>query len=136
MRLLHVMSVLGVLTLRDCSAIGAVPSGDPPLVGVWGGPHAALTLTESGGTISYDCAHGGLGAPVITDGAGRFDVRGVHVREHGGPVRLGEVPDSIPARYLGQVTADRMILRVLVGTDALGPFDLQRGAPPRLMRCL
>src|ERR1035437_9059282 len=44
---------------------------------------------------SYDCAHGGLTAPVRPDGAGHFDVVGVHVPEHGGPVRIGEVPDTV-----------------------------------------
>jgi hypothetical protein len=117
--------------------MGGAPSSEATvLAGAWGGPHAGLTLTSSGGAISYDCAHGGLGAPVRPDRTGRFDVPGVHVREHGGPTRLGEVPDSAPARYLGQVSGDRLVLRVLVGADTLGPFALQRDAPPRLFRCL
>jgi hypothetical protein len=95
-----------------------------------------LTLTETGGTITYDCAHGGLNAPVVPDGAGSFDVVGVHVREHGGPIHVGEIPDSLPARYVGQVSRDRMTLRVLVGADTLGPFELQLGVAPQLFRCL
>jgi hypothetical protein len=98
--------------------------------------HVGLTLTETNGTISYDCAHGGLSSPVVADRAGYFDVGGVHVREHGGPIRDGEVPDSLPARYLGQVSGDRMKLRVVVGPDTLGPFELQLGATPQLFRCL
>jgi hypothetical protein len=58
------------------------------------------------------------------------------VREHGGPERVGEVPDSEPARYLGRVTGDHMVLQVLVGSDTLGPFTLQRGTAPQLFRCL
>jgi hypothetical protein len=58
------------------------------------------------------------------------------VREHGGPVRVGEVPDSVPARYVGRVDGDRMTLRVLVGRDTLGPFELRRGAEPQLFKCL
>ena len=115
---------------------GPLSSEQTALVGEWGGVHAALTLAADGGAISYDCAHGGLGAPVRPDRAGRFEVVGVHVREHGGPVRIGEVPDSVPARYLGQVDGDRMVLRALVGSDTLGPFTLQRSAPPQLFRCL
>lgn len=115
---------------------GALSSENSVLSGAWGGVHAGLTLTPDGGSISYDCAHGGLGAPVRRDRAGRFDVPGVHVREHGGPVRIGEVPDSVPARYFGQVTGDRMVLRVLVGADTLGPFSLGRGVEPQLFRCL
>ncbi len=128
---------LSLAGLAACT-IGAGPSAanGTPLSGEWGGVHAGLSLTAGGGAISYDCAHGGLSASVVPDRAGRFDVPGVHVREHGGPVRIDEVPDSLPARYLGQVDGDRMTLRVLVGADTLGPFDLQRGVAPLLFRCL
>jgi hypothetical protein len=69
---------------------------------------------------------------------GEFEAIGVHVREHGGPVREGERPDSIPARYVGRVTGDRMTLRVYAGSrpDTLGPFELRRGGEPRLFKCL
>jgi hypothetical protein len=127
---------VGLATLCGCTMGGPLSSEQTALVGEWGGVHAALTLAADGGAISYDCAHGGLGAPVRPDRAGHFEVVGVHVREHGGPVRIGEVPDSVSARYLGQVDGDRMVLRVLVGSDTLGPFTLQRGAPPQLFRCL
>jgi hypothetical protein len=138
----HVMpylrSVLGVglVILCGCTVSGGMPYGNADLEGAWGGAHAGLTLTAEGGTISYDCAHGTLDAPVRPDRDGRFDVIGVHVREHGGPVRAGEVLDAEPARYLGQVTGDSMVLRVLVGPDTLGPFTLQRDVAPQLLRCL
>ena len=136
MRQLHVALVVGASALQGCTMSGAPSSAGVAITGSWGGTHAGLTLTETGGTISYDCAHGGLSAPVVPDGAGAFDVTGVHVPEHGGPVRVGEIPDSLPARYVGQVNRDRMTLRVLVGADTLGPFALQRGAAPQLFRCL
>jgi hypothetical protein len=127
---------VGLVMVCGCTMGGALSSEQPALVGDWGGVHAGLTLAANGGAISYDCAHGGLGAPVRPDRGGRFEVAGVHVREHGGPMRVGEAPDSVPARYLGQVDGDRMVLRVLVGSDTLGPFVLQRGVPPHLFRCL
>jgi hypothetical protein len=128
--------VTGVVATLACTAVGSSPSEGAPVLGRWGGPHAALTLTDSGGTIEYDCAHGGFGAPVRLDRAGRFEIAGVHVREHGGPIRVGEVPDSLPARYAGRVRGDRMTLRVLVSADTLGPFELRRGAEPQLFKCL
>lgn len=127
---------LGLVILCGCTVGGGLPSGDTGLDGAWGGSHAGLTLTSGGGTISYDCAHGTLEAPVRPDREGRFEVIGVHVREHGGPARAGEILESEPARYLGQVTGDRMVLRVLVGSGTLGPFTLQRGVEPQLFRCL
>ena len=137
MRLATLPLTLGIAaTVVGCTLPGPSPSGGVPVLGAWGAPHAALTLSEMGGNIEYDCAHGGLRFPVRPDAAGRFAIDGVHVREHGGPVRVGEVPDSLPARYVGRVSGDRMTLRVLVGPDTLGPFELRRGAEPRLFKCL
>lgn len=136
MRPLKFALVVGLLTVAACTMSGAPSGAGLPITGSWGGTHAGLTLTETGGTIAYDCAHGGLSAPVVPDAAGAFDVTGVHVPEHGGPIRIGEIPDSLPARYVGQVNRDRMTLRVLVGADTLGPFALQLGAAPQLFRCL
>jgi hypothetical protein len=122
-----------LFAVDGCSVVGTA-SG--PVTGSWGGMHASLTLTGADGTITYDCAHGGLRAPLMLDGDGNFDVPGVHVRETGGPVRIDAVPDSLPARYFGQVAGSRMTLRVAVGADTLGPFDLRLGAPAQLVRCL
>ena len=128
---------LGTLAIAaGCSGAVATPTDGAPLTGEWNGLHASLTLTESGGSIEYDCAHGGLRAPVAPDAAGQFTVAGVHFRDHGGPIRIGEVPDSTPARYVGRVQGDQLTLRVLVGPDTLGPFSLRRGGESRLMRCL
>ena len=134
----HLRTVLGLglVILCGCTVGGGLPSENAGLEGAWGGLHAGLTLTAEGGTISYDCAHGTLDAPVRRDREGRFEVIGVHVREHGGPVREGEVLNSEPARYFGQVTGDHMVLQVLVGSDTLGPFTLQRGVALQLFRCL
>lgn len=136
MRYLRSVVGVGLGLVCGCTLGGSTSSEDTILDGVWGGVHAGLSLTPTGGTIDYDCAHGGLDAPVRRDRAGRFEVAGVHVRERGGPVRDGEVPDSTPARYLGQVNGGRMDLRVVVGPDTLGPFLLQRGVAPQLFRCL
>lgn len=136
MRMEQVVLLLGLSALCGCSTAGGPSRSGAPIVGRWSGAHAELTLTESGGTIGYDCAHGGLYSPVVPSGTGDFDVLGVHVREQGGPSRIGEVPDSLPARFIGQLSGDRMRLRVLVGIDTLGPFDLQLGAASQLVRCL
>jgi hypothetical protein len=133
---LAIASIISATALTACATTGVASNDTTPVVGSWGGLHAALTLTATGGDITYDCAHGGLSAPLIPNAAGAFDVAGVHVPEHGGPVRIGEIPDSLPARYIGQISRDHMTLRVLMGADTLGPFDLQLGAAPQLFRCL
>ena len=135
MRLVHALMFAGLAALPGCSVAGSPSHDGTPVTGAWGGPHAALVLTSSGGTISYDCAHGNVGAPIVPAG-GVFDVPGFHVRDHGGPVRIDEVPDSVPARYVGEVSGDRMTLRVFAGADTLGPFELRLAAAPLLYRCL
>jgi len=108
------------------------------LTGPWGGDHVRLELTPAGGAVEYDCAHGGLTQPVRPGPRGDFEARGVHIREHGGPVREGERPDSVPARFVGRIVGDRMTLRVYAGArpDTLGPFELRRGGEARVFKCL
>lgn len=106
------------------------------LQGEWNAAHLALSLHESGGTTEYDCAHGELSEPLVLDASGRFSSIGVHVREHGGPIREGEVVDVRPARYFGHYESSKLTLRVAVDADTLGPFVLRRGAPTQLVKCL
>lgn len=131
-------AILLVLLLAGCSQSVGSGARDTPVTGTWGGEHLRLELTSTGGEAEYDCAHGGLREPLMVDARGTFDVAGVHVREHGGPVRDGENVDSLPARFAGRVDGDRMTLRVFVGArpDTLGPFQLTRGAEARVLKCL
>lgn len=133
MRHARVMIALLAFAVDGCASVAATGG---PVTGSWGGMHASLTLTAADGSITYDCAHGGLRAPLVLDGDGDFDVPGIHVRDTGGPIRIDAVPDSLPARYFGHVAGNRMTLRVAVVADTLGPFDLQLGAAPQLVRCL
>lgn len=119
-----------------CTAPAPLPDIGSVVTGKWGTAHVGLTLTDSGGAIEYDCAHGGFSGPLRPDRAGRFEILGTHVPERGGPVRVGEVPDSQPARYAGQVSGDRMTLRVMLREDTIGPFELRRGMEAQLFRCL
>lgn len=125
------------LLVALCAACSSttVSGSDGPVIGTWGGEHARLTLGAAGGAIEYDCAHGTVTTPVRADG-GRFSAAGFHVREHGGPVRVGEAVDSLPALYSGRIVGDVMTLRVVVGADSLGPFTLRFGATAAVYKCL
>jgi hypothetical protein len=125
------------LLLAACVGTGVQPGTSPhPVTGEWGGTHVALHLQSDGGTIDYDCAHGTIDAPVLADADGAFRVAGSHVREHGGPVRMGEVLPHEPAIYEGRVHGDRMTLQVRTAATTLGPFALQKDAQAQLFRCL
>jgi hypothetical protein len=130
--------IFGVLAfvVTGCAPGSSLPGEPAPLLGVWSGRSVMLTLTRSAGSVEYDCAHGGLSSALEPDRTGAFNVTGVHVREHGGPIREGEVPDSVPARYEGVVRGEQMTLRVFAGQDTLGPFTLRRNGAPQLVKCL
>ena len=127
--------VIAVAALSGCTSLRVAP---PPLTGSWGGMHVGLSLDAAGGRLDYDCAAGAITGPVLVDPAGRFRATGTHTPGTGGPVRQGEVPPAFPATYRGQVRGDAMTLTISVASRglAIGPYQLRRGAEPRLLRCL
>jgi hypothetical protein len=105
--------------------------------GAWGGDHAVLTVSDNGGRVEFDCAHGTLDYPLHLDDGGRFSVAGTFVPEHGGPVRPGEVPESQTARYQGRLDRQKLEFTVTVeGQTGQGPFEVTLGKGPKLTKCL
>lgn len=110
----------------------------PDMVGEWGGEHILLLVAEGGGALEYDCAHGSFQGPIEPDRGGNFEVSGVHVPEHGGPVQEGEVLEEYSAVYRGWTNGRRMTLTVtLSDTDeTVGTYSLRLGEPAQLFKCL
>ena len=128
--------VAAVVATSACSSSPSSPS--PVLTGMWGGVHIALTVADTGTHIEFDCAHGDIPITLILNARNEFDVPGMFVREHGGPIRVGEMPDSHPAAYAGSVTGTTMVLTVrLTDTnEVFGTFTSSRGSPGRVVKCL
>jgi hypothetical protein len=97
-----------------------------------------MVVTETGARIEYDCAHGTISELLRLDADGRFDVKGLHFREHGGPVREGEESWGDPVRYTGQVTGENMTLTVRheESDTPAGSYKLVRGKTGRIHKCL
>jgi len=76
-------------------------------------------------------------APLL-DSQGQFNLRGMYVREHGGPIRDGELEDSHPALYFGQLRGSRLTLSIRLTDDGMqiGAYAAQLGQQPRLFKCL
>jgi hypothetical protein len=108
------------------------------LSGMWGGDHIALTVADTASHMEFDCAHGDISGPLAVNIRNEFNASGTFVREHGGPIRVGELPDSHPAAYVGLVTATAMTLTVqLTDTNEVaGTFALSRGSTGRVLKCL
>ena len=105
------------------------------LVGLWGGPHAAVEFEGGLAEVQFDCASGTFDDPIGLKG--KFLVKGTYRTGAPGPVRVGQIFKSQPARYSGEVVKHVMTLNVaLEDGTALGPFTLTEGAPPQLTRCL
>jgi hypothetical protein len=107
------------------------------LVGLWGGEHISMQVTERRTTVEYDCARGTIDQRIALDRRGRFDVSGIHISEHGGPVRRDEKLASYPVRFVGQVDGKRMELSVTnsVTKTLVGNFSLVYGDEPKLRKC-
>ena len=114
------------------------PSQNAVAPGIWGGEHVRLLVTDGGGSLEYDCAHGKIDQALVWDAAGRLDLRGTHTREHGGPIREDESADTHPARYSGTTDGQTMILTVTLSDsgERVGTFKLTRGETGRILRCL
>jgi hypothetical protein len=126
--------------LASAACLASPPASRPERVsaGRWGGTGIALEVTDAGGTLDYDCAHGTVSEPILLDGQGHFDVKGAHYREHGGPVREDETAKGLPVRYTGQVRDDEMTLTVRPEgrDDVIGSYTLVRGKAGRVRKCL
>jgi hypothetical protein len=126
------------IVLSSLACAGIVSSSDPKKVpeGDWGGQHVRLSVTAVGAAIEFDCAHVSLDEPLLLDEQGRFQVKGRYTRERGGPVRKGEEDDTRPASYSGSSDGRTLTLSFTPeGADPVGPFELERGRPPRLFKC-
>jgi len=108
------------------------------LTGSWGGNDIALTVTAMTTHVQFDCAYGDLPGSLTADAQGQINAVGTYVREPGGPIVQGAVPDSHPASYTGSVAGPTMVLTIrLTDTDeVIGSFTLIRDEAGRLVPCV
>ena len=109
----------------------------PLALGSWGGEHIHLEVTADGAITEYDCAHGTISQKISLDRRGRFNVAGVYIAEHGGPVREGHQADRIPVQFTGRVSEKRMSLMVRRRGSGhlIGNFTLVFGQEASLVKC-
>lgn len=108
------------------------------LHGTWGGEHIGIVVSDSSAILDYDCAHGTIDEPIVTDEDGMFEVSGVHIFERGGPIRIDETLDEHPALYKGHIVGNEMTLILLLKdtNTEIDTFSLTRGAKPKIFKCL
>ncbi|GAC1392185.1 MAG: hypothetical protein NVSMB31_10070 [Vulcanimicrobiaceae bacterium] len=123
---------------RWARAFDNVVSADVPdwLQGNFGGAHIALALAAREGTLQFDCAHATVNSLRAVDDT-HATALGDYTREHGGPVRAGEVLPSAPVRYQFERHGETVSLAIQTMAGApLSAFTIKKGAAPQLFRCL
>ena len=117
-----------------CSGLTTSPSA----TGTWGGAHVRATVTETASHLEFDCAHADIPSAFTLDSRSAFDLRGTFVREHGGPIRSDEKPDSHPAAFRGSVARTRMTLTIQLTdtSEVIGTFTLVHGSVGEVVKCL
>jgi len=129
---------LGVLLAIHSGANSPSGSSESRVAtGGWGGPHVALTVTEAGAHLEFDCASGEINEPLTIDRSGNLAVDGVFIRERHGPQRVGEEPPKDPARYSGKIDGNTLTFEVTLteSKQSVGTFTVTRGREPQVFKC-
>ena len=125
---------IGLLILAPLLMVTAQKMQRIP-TGAWGGPHINLEVGERSAKIEYDCASGVIEGPLVVDSEGRFNLRGTHAMQRGGPVREDEEPRRVPARYTGAIKGDTMTLTLKLSDSDEETFTLAKGKRGELVKC-
>jgi hypothetical protein len=119
-----------VLSCSSSSESSLSDDGGPTVIGDWGGTQASLTMTRSGGDLSYACGAGTIDSTWTLSADGHFTGAGQHFFG-GGPLPIQGRPPH-PATYVGVVDGDTFSLTVI----AVSSLALLRGGPPVSEICL
>jgi hypothetical protein len=96
-------------------------------------------VTASGATVDYGCDSGTIDGPLALDNREQFTLSGTHTFGRGGPSQPDDPPPRLhPARYEGTASGNALYLTVFLPelSRRIGDFQLERGVPAQLDRCL
>ena len=103
--------------------------------GEWGGSEVAMTVTETGATIQFDCANANITKQLRVKKDGSFVAERTFTRNGPGPVRIDAQATLVAIK--GKLAGKALTLHI---TDAktresLGDFTVRQGESVRLHRC-
>jgi hypothetical protein len=126
---LRVLVIVFMISCAGAAEMQKIPTG------AWGGDHISIEVGSKSATIEYDCAHGTIEGPLEIDAKGRFNLRGTHTPERGGPISADEQSKSQPAKFVGSISGNKMTLTLkLEGADD-ETFTLEKGKEANLFKC-
>jgi hypothetical protein len=129
------LTALLVILLLAVSVSATIRKMQRIATGSWGGQHISMNVSAKSATIEYDCATGVIEGPLVVDADGRFNLRGTHRPERGGPIRADKQPSGYPATYTGTIKGNTMTLTLKVGDSDEETFTLEKGKPGELVKC-
>lgn len=135
MFLKHSTVVVVVILLAVFTVIAGSQKMQRIPAGNWGGLHINMNVGAKSAAIEYDCASGVIQGPLVLDGEGNFNLRGIHRIERGGPVRADEKPNEVPATYTGSIKGDTMTLNLKLSDSDVETFTLEKGKEGELFKC-
>jgi len=129
MNVIRIFVVIFMVSCMSASDMQRIPAGS------WGGEHISVEVGEKSAKIEYDCAHGEIDGPLVVDAGGRFNLRGTHTPERGGPIREDRPSRSLPATFVGSIKGDKMTLTLKLSDSEEETFTLQKGKEANLFKC-
>jgi hypothetical protein len=107
----------------------------PVSKGEWGGTGIAMTVTDGGASIQFDCASGSITKQLRMKRDGSFSAEGTLMRNGPGPIRADAL--GRPVIFKGKVTGKAMTLQMTDAKsgDKLAEYTVQQGQSARLHRC-
>lgn len=121
-----------------CIFSGRTLADLPVDTGLWGGKGIYIKVGSSSSIVELDCAHGTISEQFATNKHGRFQLTGTFTVEDVGPTDPTHPPVDRPARYVGKVRGNFMLIRIVL-TDTgrvAGPYVLGLDQPFFVTKCL
>jgi len=126
---IRVLVIVFMISCASATDMQKIATGD------WGGNHIRMEVAEKSATLEFDCAHGKIEGPLVLDASGRFNLRGSLTPERGGPIRADDKPQSLPAKYVGFIRDNKMMLTVKIEGSDDETFTLEKGKEANLFKC-
>ena len=136
--MMRVALAIGLISTLTVASLAATKKSKYMRDGEWGGQHIRMSVADGSAQIEYDCGNGTITGPLKVDSRGRFELRGIHNVERGGPARIDDSGNGQAAKYTGWTDGKKMKLTVTLvnsGTE-IGTFELTHGSAGRVFKCM